>query len=483
MARAQPSDVIPTLRPGDHVCLFYESQEEQRAWLVPFFREGLRRGEACVYIMDQHHRHDVAAALHAGGVDVRAEVRRGALSLLTQDDTYLRGGRFDPGAMITLLQGATRDALRRGFTALRVTGEMTWSLGGEPGCERLVEYESLLNDIFPRSKTLAICQYHRPRFPAELLLGALRTHPTAILGEDLCANPYCEPAGLLGDGARVEWMFAQLPRWCSADAPHPASVPSELSVPEVQRRALAAREQHVERMLRARDNILRVVAHDLRDPLNVVLMAAHKLQRLLVQPVPRQSVDTIVRAVNQARRLIHDLRDVALIEAGRLGVHPTPQEVTLLVEDARSSLLAHAEERGLDVEVRVSPELPPVLADRERVHQVFSNLIGNAAKFTPAGGRISLGASRLRHAVCFSVVDNGRGIPHGNLERVFEPFWQQVAGEGRGSGLGLAISKGIVEAHGGRIWAEAEEGWGSAFHFTLPVAAPRGGIAVCSPRP
>jgi signal transduction histidine kinase len=114
--------------------------------------------------------------------------------------------------------------------------------------------------------------------------------------------------------------------------------------------------------------------------------------------------------------------------------------------------------------------MPPVYADRHRVLQVLSNLIGNAMKFTPAGGMITYRAEQQRTEVLFTVADNGPGIPKENLGDIFNPYWQAKRTARLGAGLGLPIAKGIVESHGGRIWVESEPGKGTKFFFTLPVA-------------
>lgn len=205
---------LGTLRPGDHLCLIYETPEEQFAAAIPFVRDGLAQEQQCLYVADERTVDEVRAALGAAGVDVDAEERWGALRIATKRQTYLKDGIFDPEAMINLLRAATLEAVGRGYKALRVTGEMTWALGPELGTGRLIEYETLLNGFFPGSRALAICQYNRRRFSAAIIHGVLRTHPIAILGGQVCRNPYFEspdPALEAKPMAeRVEWMMGQL---------------------------------------------------------------------------------------------------------------------------------------------------------------------------------------------------------------------------------------------------------------------------------
>jgi PAS domain S-box-containing protein len=212
---------IEAVGPGDHLCLVYEEPAEQLAAIAPFVRIGLERGEQCLYIVDDRTAAEVAAALAAAGIDVGAARGRGALVLATKRETYLRDGSFDPATMLEFLRGALGATLARGYSALRITGEMTWALGPEVGCDRLLEYEAGLNAFFPGSKALAICQYNRRRFSPAVIRDVLRTHPVAILGEQVCPNLYYEPPGFAldptADDQRVDWMIRQLRRAREAD--------------------------------------------------------------------------------------------------------------------------------------------------------------------------------------------------------------------------------------------------------------------------
>ncbi|MBI2925516.1 MAG: MEDS domain-containing protein [Verrucomicrobia bacterium] len=186
-------EVLGRLGAHDHLCLIYETQAEQFAAVIPFMRLGLARGEQCLYIADDNTASAVLDAMRAGGINVDAAVASGALTVATKRETYLKHGYFDPDAMIRLLTEATRAAKAAGFSALRATGEMTWMLGGDPGAERLMEYEAKLNYFFPHHDALAICQYNRSRFSNELILDVIRTHPMVIYGGTVGRNFYYVP--------------------------------------------------------------------------------------------------------------------------------------------------------------------------------------------------------------------------------------------------------------------------------------------------
>jgi signal transduction histidine kinase len=218
----------------------------------------------------------------------------------------------------------------------------------------------------------------------------------------------------------------------------------------------------------AREEVLRIVAHDLRNPLGTLLMAADLVGDATVPAEAKtKQIAVIKRTGSRMNHLIQDLLNVARMDTGRLEVEPRPVPPAQLVDAALEMMQALAVERSLALEAHVAPDLPVVRADPERMAQVFSNLIGNAIKFTPAGGRIEVCAQAADGRVWFSVTDTGPGIPPEQLENVFGEFWQARRTDSRGIGLGLTIAKGIVEAHGGKIGVDSEVGVGTKFWFGL----------------
>jgi signal transduction histidine kinase/PAS domain-containing protein len=243
---------------------------------------------------------------------------------------------------------------------------------------------------------------------------------------------------------------------------------------EVARRAALAVDNarlyhEAELATRARDQMLSIVAHDLRNPLGTMLMVTELLEETLPADSPSlRQVGMMRRAGKQMNRLIQDLLDVKRIEHGRLTVEPRPVLAAPLLSDAAEMLRALAAARTLELSVDAPPELPMVLADPARIQQVISNLVGNAIKFTPRGGRITLRGFPSGDEVRVAVMDTGPGIAADQLPHVFGHYWQGSRSDSRGLGLGLVIAKGIVEAHAGRIWVESTLGAGSSFYFTLP---------------
>ena len=225
--------------------------------------------------------------------------------------------------------------------------------------------------------------------------------------------------------------------------------------------------------VRARDQVLAVVSHDLRNLLNPIAIGAEQMAAALPSGFAAgRALDVIRRSTHQMDRLIEDLLDVARLEEGRLALERERLEPEPLIAEVLESHLPVARQKALALERAVAPDTPAVDADRHRLLRVLANLVGNALKFTPAGGRVTLGAERHGDGgeVRFWVADTGPGIPERDQEHVFAPFWQGSPRGRTGTGLGLSITKGLVEAHGGRVWFESAPGSGSVFSFTIAVA-------------
>ncbi len=229
----------------------------------------------------------------------------------------------------------------------------------------------------------------------------------------------------------------------------------------------AARKDAVQ-AARARDEMLAIVAHDLRNPIQSIRLSAAALSSV-GDDERTHLIDVLHRSVAEMERLISDLLDVARIESATLRVTKSQVDVNALLAEACERFEFQALASNISVVCESSAEVATVSADRERLLQVLSNLVGNALKFTPAGGRVSLRAAREEGAVCISVDDTGIGIPPEALAHIFDRFWQASRTSRAGAGLGLAICKGIVEAHCGRIWATSAEGSGTSIHIALPA--------------
>jgi signal transduction histidine kinase len=263
-------------------------------------------------------------------------------------------------------------------------------------------------------------------------------------------------------------------------------VPADVSVAEnVARLAeLAARNARLyeesRRAARSREDVVAIVSHDLRSPIASVQLAARTMQRVLNAGAPLDDArlqrlsGQIVRATEAMDRLVQDLLDASKMDAGTFRIQRVRTDVGELLSEVGATFAPLAAERV--VELKIVTLRDPIVAeiDRERMGQVISNLVGNALKFTPAGGHVTVGASMDGSDLVVEVADDGLGVRSEDLPHLFERYWQPRESRGpKGVGLGLFICKGVVEAHGGVIQVTSAPGRGARFRCVVPVPEPR----------
>ena len=457
------------LRQGDHLCLIYHSAAEQTAALVAFVKAGLAAKERCLFVGHGTSGRRLGHALEETGLDVGAERERGALLLLTRREEWLPGGRFDPGAMMDLLRQAEQQALDDGFSGLRATWNMCWLLEGTPGADRLLEYEAHLNRFLSGSRTCALCRYSREVCPVDTIQEALHTHPLAILGDQICSNAFYEPPEMvLGDrtpAERIDWMMAQLQRNRLNEQKL-----EDVSLRLSQKRAALARAD------KAKEELLGMLAHELRNPLGTISNALQVL-RLTGDgdETGQRAIDAAERQVLHQAMLIDDLLEASRVTRGQIELRCESLDLTELVRETAEGYRETLKQAGRRLELALPDEPLRVRGDRLRISQVLSNLLDNAAKFTQAGGRIAVRAARTaggRRAEV-GVRDDGAGIEPEVLPHVFEVFTQGDHSLDRslgGLGVGLAVVKGLIEMHGGEVEARsAGPGRGSEILFRIPL--------------
>jgi PAS domain S-box-containing protein len=257
---------------------------------------------------------------------------------------------------------------------------------------------------------------------------------------------------------------------------------------ELARRAGLALEnaylyQETTHALRHRDEVLGVVAHDLRNPLGAISLYASMLEEGRGTEVSRKEwMASIRRSVDHMDRLIQDLLDITKLEAGGLRIEKEPTNVPALLLEVQEMFAVAARGRQIDLVCEAVTGGDPILqVDPTRLKQVLGNLVGNAIKFTPRGGNITVKAERTRAGFDFSVRDTGEGIAAEHLPHLFDRFWQSTQAKA-GAGLGLAIAKGLVDVHDGRLSVESEVGVGTTFRFDIPFDG-AAEIAVETPQP
>jgi len=261
------------------------------------------------------------------------------------------------------------------------------------------------------------------------------------------------------------------------------------SAPTKRLKTLEAQAKEAQRTideLRARDALktqfLSNVSHDLRTPLAAIITHAEILREGMLgdlNPKQRDSLSGIVSGGQQLIDMIDEILTYVRSASDQVSLVRTDFDITELVDQVRMLNQALAAKKHFTIERLNGDDLPPVYADRDKVKHVLANLIGNAIKFTPDGGRVWIGFSRRGRDgedLVVEVGDNGRGIASDNYDLVFREFAQVDASPSRphhGTGLGLAIARNLVELHSGTIWVESELGKGSRFYFTLPHNPPR----------
>jgi signal transduction histidine kinase len=239
----------------------------------------------------------------------------------------------------------------------------------------------------------------------------------------------------------------------------------------------------LEKIEQTKSDFMAVASHELRTPLTVVKLFIDVLSRGKMgslTPEQAESIGTLQRNIGRLVRITNDLTNMSLINRKKMILRPAPSRPEILIEEVVSEIAPLAAQRNQSVTVIPGQDLPQIAADREGIHTVLTNLLMNAIRFTPDGGTIEIGASPGKDFVEFLVRDSGIGIPARELEAVFNQIYEvrhhrhhssgTIEFNSSGMGLGLSIAKGLVEAHGGRIWVRSEEGKGSSFYFTVPVA-------------
>jgi two-component system phosphate regulon sensor histidine kinase PhoR len=228
------------------------------------------------------------------------------------------------------------------------------------------------------------------------------------------------------------------------------------------------------RLETVRRDFISNISHELRTPLASLKALVDTLRDSALDdpPAAQRFLNRIETEVDALTQMVQELLELSRIESGQVPLRLVATPVADVVLPSVERLHPQAERANLKITINLPDDLPPVLADAERLQQVVTNLVHNAIKFTPAGGQVTIAAEPAGDEVVISVRDTGIGIPADDLPRIFERFYKaDRARSSGGTGLGLAIAKHLVQAHGGRIWAESVEGQGSTFYFTLPISS------------
>lgn len=447
---------IKDLKPGDHLCCLFKTEEEHRALLTPFLRQGLERGEKVIYIVDAHTVEVVLDYLRKDGLRVEPYLASGQLDILTFDDVYIREGILDPDRTIALIRAETERALAEGYTALRITDEVTWALREMPSSERLIEYEAKLNEFFPGSKCLAICQYDRRRFDPTMLLNILATHPIVVIGTEVYDNFfYIPPKEFLGPNFQAaklrHWLDNLTVRKRAEEALSEYTHRLEEMVEERTRELLDG-----ERMLAA-GRVATMVSHDLRGSIQTIRNAVFLLRRSPEKM--KEILDVVEKAVNQSVDMLEDIRS----STWKTPIKKETRNIAALI---RRAVEEASPLTSIEVTLNLGDGLDAIPVYPMHMRRVLDNLIRNAVEAMPQGGVLTFTAERIDGKILIRISDTGIGIPDEEMPNLFKPFHTTKP---QGLGLGLAYCKQAVEAHEGTITVESKVGEGTTFTVTIPA--------------
>src|SRR5688572_8761385 len=454
---------------NDHVVQFYEDNSFVCDAVAQFLREGMDSGEAALVVAGEKNRRGIAAALLASGCDPELARSRGLLTELDAEEALaefmqgdLRRGMPEEGAFFRSM-GRAVDRTRNDRGGLRVFGEMVDVLierGNEAGTARL---EELWNQLVATRRFKLFCGYSLANFR--------RSEDSDTFRRICSLHTHVVPS----ESYEQSWDENQ--RRCAIAGLQQRSRALEAEVHERKslERALRLEQDRLLEANRRKDEFIALLSHELRNPLAPILTSLDVMD-VRGDTTSRREREIIRRQARHLAALVEDLLDVSRVASGKISLQKQPMEFAAVASAALEMANPLIQERQHTLEVNI-PRLGLLLeADPVRLPQVISNLLANAAKYTPVGGRITFSAERNGHEIVVTVEDNGVGITHEALGNIFAPFIQGRRSLDRsegGLGLGLTLVRSLTQLHGGSVSAESEgPGKGSCFTVRLPAASP-----------
>lgn len=421
---------LAQVAPHDHLSLIYESSADHYDVAVPFIRLGLDRGEKCVYIADDGTEAVVRDAMHAQGIDVERAIANESLVLETKEGAFLKHGSFDPEWMPTFWREATAEALGKGFSALRATGETEWVLCGAPGLERWVEYESTLTEVLAGLDCFALCQYNRRILPAELVVDVIRSHPTVIYRGVVCRNMYhVPPDEFLGTNQAAREVQRLL-----TNIRDRAEIEYTLRQQRNELRALANRLMH------AQDDERRRIATMLHETTAQDLAALKMLLARLNRTADRLNDaerSALTESISLAEQSMTEIRTVSYL------LHPPFLDEAGLLSALRWYAAGFAERSGIRVDLRVPESFERLPLDTETVlFRVVQEALTNIHRHS-GSENAHIRLRRDAETLELEIEDRGRGIPRAGLSR--------IASGGGVAGVGIAGMHERIKQLGGQL--------------------------------
>jgi signal transduction histidine kinase len=463
-------DLLSAQVVNHHAVQFYHGDEFLARVVARFIGEGLRAGAPAIVVASAAHRRAISAELDAAGCDVDAAIAGGRILLFDARElltSFLVDGKPDEGLFQRHVGAAVERTLRAFPRArLRAYGEMVDLLWSEGAREAALELEELWNRLAETHPFTLLCSYALDRFPAGGD-GDSFDRVCAIHTRVVPTERYREECSIEARHREIA-QLQQRARALEQEVFERARAETALRRLEDE---LRHRNDSLSGALRMKDEFLAMLGHELRNPLAPILSAL-QLLRLHRGDSPEQA--TIDRQVRHLARLVDDLLDAARHASGKIELQRRPIELSEVVGRGIELARPTIDARRADLDLRVEPDLW-IDADGDRMAQVVSNLLSNAAKYSDTGSRIIITSRRSGPSAAIVVKDHGVGVAPALIDRVFDLFWQEPQALDRargGLGLGLAIVKNIVELHGGSVAARSEGcGCGSEFTVLLPLSA------------
>jgi signal transduction histidine kinase len=451
----------------DHPCGIYSNFEELKASVVPYIEDGLRRGELCLYVVNETSKEFLLDALREVGFDPMPYVNSGALRIVHSSEAHMRDGYFCEKRMGELWSSLMAEARAAGFTRVRAAGEMTWALSDAPGCDQLAGYEARLTKFSDENDVALLCMYNQSRFPADKLKAVIHAHPQVVIRNHLMQNPSAVAPEQFDESNPKQDVDALLRIMGELNA----ALERETALREKAERLLYAQQesQHTKELNEELQALAKIVSHELQEPVGKIrsylkLLAVRYKGRL--GDDANEFIDICSESAELVHRMVDDLWTYARATTAGGIEHRTvsTQGIVNDVLNQHGGLIAATR---ADV---VIGELPNVVGNPSQLRYVFDCLIQNALTYRASGRetKVEVQAAKKSGYWVFSVHDNGVGIDPMHFQDIFRLFYRinERPCEG-GTGMGLATSKKIIEAHGGRILVESKPGEGSTFYFSI----------------
>jgi signal transduction histidine kinase len=470
-------DTLKEIKIGSHVCSIHEDREQSISLAAAFLKLGLENQEKCLYIGSQEK---MSEKLEKIGVE-KKYLETGQMSLVPGD--IRSDERFK------IVKQTMEFAIREGYRCLRVALEMM-------STEEILEYEAKLNEFYLNNPALGLCQYVWKPFEGELLLRAVKSHPMIYTADVVCENPFYL-SSLVKDAEKELQSYLRILIDMTAlkDQYTECEIRSREIVKERTKKLQDSRDaifnmlkdmdesykklqkayEELQTLDEMKDEFISNVSHELKTPLISIkgygeLLRDEKIGNLSEKQ--KAGLETIVRNADRLTRLINSMMFMTSLHAGKIEFHFEPVDLNEIFSICESDFKSMLEHKQIIFEKSIG-EVSSVWGEKDRIIEVISNLLDNAIKFTPSGGRVSIKASDEEKNVHIRVSDNGIGITPDIIPKLFQRFYQADASSTRkygGIGIGLYITKNIIDAFNGKIWIESEVGKGTNVHVLLPVS-------------